>query len=130
MGMKVFFKKQKSNIITYPSYKQFSNEVFISDIQNRISQVTSKNKELELSLIISIKHLVRYLKTHCNKTTIYLCANQAPLINKAINKEIIKMSQLTNKLFNRKIDIDRKAYNKALNLCVSLARCGKKNVFN
>ena len=128
--MKVFFKKQKSNIITYTSYKKCSNEVFISDIQNRTYQVTSKNKELELSFIISIKHLVRYLKTHSNKTTIYLCANQAPFIHKAINKEIIKMSQLTNKLVNRKIDIDRKAYNKARNRCVSLARCGKKNFFN
>ena len=105
MGMKVFFKKQKSNIITYPSYKQFSNEVFISDIQNRISQVNSKNKELELSLIISIKHLVRYLKTHSNKTTIYLCANQAPLINKAINKEIIKMSQLKISFLTEKLTL-------------------------
>ena len=46
--MKVFYKKQESNIITYRSYKHFSNEVFMSDIQNRISQVTSENKEHEL----------------------------------------------------------------------------------
>ena len=45
--MKVFYKKQKSNIITYRSYKHFSNEVFMSDIQNRISQVTSENNEHE-----------------------------------------------------------------------------------
>ena len=46
--MKVFYKKQKSNIITYRSYKHFSDEVFMSDIQNRISQVTSENKKHEL----------------------------------------------------------------------------------
>ena len=46
--MKVFYKKQKSNIITYRSYKHFSDEVFMSDIKNRISQVTSENKEHEL----------------------------------------------------------------------------------
>ena len=47
MVMKVFYKKQESNIITYRSYKHFSNEVFMSDIQNRISQVTSENNEHE-----------------------------------------------------------------------------------
>ena len=45
--MKVFYNKQKSNVITYRSYKHFSNEVFMSDIQNRISQVTSENNEHE-----------------------------------------------------------------------------------
>ena len=45
--MKVFYNKQKSNVITYRSYKHFSNEVFMSDIQNRISQVTSESNEHE-----------------------------------------------------------------------------------
>ena len=30
--MKVFYKKQKPIIITYHSYKHFSNEVFVADI--------------------------------------------------------------------------------------------------
>ena len=46
--MKVFYKKQKSNIIIYRSYKHFSKEVFLSDIQNSVSQVTSENNEHEL----------------------------------------------------------------------------------
>ena len=29
--MKVFYKKQKPTIITYHSYKNFSNEVFMAD---------------------------------------------------------------------------------------------------
>ena len=29
--MKVFYKKQKPTIITYRSYKNFSNEVFVAD---------------------------------------------------------------------------------------------------
>ena len=45
--MKVFYKKQKPTIITYRSYKLFFNEVFIADVQNRISQVISENNELE-----------------------------------------------------------------------------------
>ena len=42
-AMKVFYKKGKLTIIAYHSYKHFSNEVFMADVQNRVSQVTSKN---------------------------------------------------------------------------------------
>ena len=45
--MKVFYKKQKLTIITHRSYKRFSDEVFMADVQNRISQLTSENNELE-----------------------------------------------------------------------------------
>ena len=48
--MKVFYKKQKPTIITYRSYKNFSNEVFMADVQNRISQVTSENNHLETDI--------------------------------------------------------------------------------
>ena len=40
------------------------------------------------------------------------------------------MSRLRNKFLNTKSDIDRKAYNKQRNLCVSLIRLEKKNFFN
>ena len=56
--------------------------------------------------------------------------NQAPFIDKTINKEIMKRSQLRNTFLNTKSDIDRKAYNKQSNLCVSLIRREKTNFFN
>ena len=42
----------------------------------------------------------------------------------------MKRSCLRNKFLNTKIDIDRKAYNKQRNLCVSLIRIEKKNFFS
>ena len=42
----------------------------------------------------------------------------------------MKRSRLRNKILNTKSDIDRKAYNKQRNLCVSLIRREKKNFFN
>ena len=42
----------------------------------------------------------------------------------------MKRSRLRNKFLNTKSDIDRKAYNKQRNLCVSLIRRKKKNFFN
>ena len=52
--MKVFYKKQKPTIITYCSYKKFSNEVFMVDFQNRISQVTSENNDLEFDIFKAV----------------------------------------------------------------------------
>ena len=57
-------------------------------------------------------------------------ANQAPFINKKINKEIMKSSRLRNKFLNTKSAINRKAYNKQRNLCASLIRSEKKNFFS
>ena len=48
--MKAFNKKQKATIITYHSYKNSSNEVFMANVQNRISQVTSENNKLEFDV--------------------------------------------------------------------------------
>ena len=42
----------------------------------------------------------------------------------------MKRSRLRNKFLNTKNDIDRKAYNKQRNLCVSLIRREKKIFFN
>ena len=45
--MKVFYKKQKTNIVTHWNYKHFSNEAFMVDVKNSIVQMTSENNDLE-----------------------------------------------------------------------------------
>ena len=58
--MKVFYKKQKPTIIKYRSYKHFSNDVFLADVHNRISQVNSENSELEFYIFkTAIKKLFK-----------------------------------------------------------------------
>ena len=52
--VKVFCKKEKPTIITYRSYTNFSNEVFMADLQNRISQVTSENSDFEFEIFKAI----------------------------------------------------------------------------
>ena len=42
----------------------------------------------------------------------------------------MEKSRLRNKFLNTKSDIDRKAYNKQRNICVSLIRREKRNFFN
>ena len=103
--MKVFYKKQKPTIITYRSYKHFSNQVFMADVQNRISQVTSENLEFDIFKAALNEAIQRYAPIKQR----YVRANQAPFINKTINKEIVKRSRLRSKFLNTKSDIDRKA---------------------
>ena len=51
---KWFYKKLKTVIITYRSCKHFSYEVFMIDVQNRISQVISEKNNLEFDLLIEV----------------------------------------------------------------------------
>ena len=100
----------------------------MADVQNRISQVTYENNDLEFDIFKAV--LNEAIQKHAPIKQRYVRANQAPFINKTIYKEIMKRSRLTNKFLNAKSDIDRKAYNKQRNLCVSLIWREKKNFFN
>ena len=41
--MKVFYKKQKTYIVTYRNYKHLFNETFMFGVKNSIIQMTSEN---------------------------------------------------------------------------------------
>ena len=108
--MKVFYKKQNPNIVTYRNYKHFSNEAFMLDVKNSIIQMTFENNDLEFDRFKTA--LDETIQRHAPIKKRYVRVNQAPFINKKINKEIMKRSRLRNKFLNTKSDIDRKAYNK------------------
>ena len=108
--MKVFYKKQKTNIVTYRNYKHFSIEEFMFDVKNSIIQMTSERNNLKFDRFKTA--LDKAIQRHAPIKKRYVRANQAPIINKKINKEIMKRSRLRNKFLNTKSDIDRKAYNK------------------
>ena len=126
--MKVFYKKQKTNIVTYRNHKHFFNEAFMLDVKNSIIQMASENNDLEFDRLKTA--LDEAIQRHAPIKKRYVRANQAPFMNKKINKEIMKRSRLRNNFLNTKSDIDRKAYNKQRNLCVSLIRSEKKNFFS
>ena len=60
----------------------------MTDVQNRISQVISENNNLEFDLFKAA--LNEAIKRHAPIKQRYVQANQAPFINKAICKEIMK----------------------------------------
>ena len=122
--IKVFYKKKANDYTTYRSYKNVS----MPDNQNRISQVTSENNHLEFDLFKAV--LNEAIQKHTPIKQRYVRANQAPFINKTINKNVMKRSRLRKKKFITKSGIERKAYNEQRNLCGSLLRRKKKNFFN
>ena len=60
----------------------------MADVQNRTSQVISDNDDLEFDLFKAA--LNEAIKRHAPIKQRYVQANQAPFINKAIYKEIMK----------------------------------------
>ena len=82
--MNVFYKKQKATKITYCSYIHFSNELFMTDVHNRIFQVTSENNDLEFDLFKAA--LNEAIQRHAPIKQQYVRENQAPFINKTIKK--------------------------------------------
>ena len=102
--------------------------LFMGYVQNKISQVTSENNDLEFDLFKAALH--EAFQRHAPIKQRHVWANQAPFINKTINEEIMESSRLRNKCLSTKSDIDKKVYNKQRNLCVSLIRREKENFYN
>ena len=69
--------------------------------------MTSENNDLEFDRFKTA--LDEAIQRHALIKKRFVRANQAPFINKKINKEIMKRSRLRNKFLNKKSDIDRKA---------------------
>ena len=78
--MKVFYKKQKTNIVTYRNYKHFSNEAFMFDVKNSIIQMTSERNNLEFDRFKTA--LDKAIQRHAPIKKRYVRANQAPFILK------------------------------------------------
>ena len=91
--MKVFYKKQKPNIIKYRSYRNFDNEAFISKLRFAFSEICNENEILSFK---TFKNIVdNILETQAPLKKRYVRATQALFLNRKINKEIMKRSRLS-----------------------------------
>ena len=101
--MKVFFKKQKPNVIQYRDYKKFDNNSFMKDIQDKFLELTHEHHSLSFEIFKSTTYQI--FDNHVPLKKRYVRANQAPFINKNISKEIMKKTRLRNKFFNNSLDM-------------------------
>ena len=91
--MKVFYKKQKPNIIKYRSYRSFDNEAFISKLRFAFFEICNENEILSFK---TFKNIVdNTLETQAPLKKRYVRATQALFLNRKINKEIMKRSRLS-----------------------------------
>ena len=124
--LKMFFKKQSPNVISYRNYKNFSNDSFRTNLINEISS----NGILEGDLTGFLDACKKSLDYQAPRKKKYTRANQASFLTKEINKEIMTRSRLRNKFLRCRSDENKKAYNEQRNHCVKLVRSAKKAYYS
>ena len=120
--LKTFFKKQSPKVISYRNYKNFSNDLFRTDLINEIS----RNDILEGDLTRFLDACKKSLDYQAPRKKKYTRANQTPFLTNEINKEIMSKSGLRNTFLRCRSDENKKAYNEQRNRCVKLVRSAKK----
>ena len=124
--MKTYFQKQEPKIVCYRDYRRFSNETFRNDVFQKLSQESASAYQLgtfhEITKGVLDKHAPIKKK--------YVRANQAPFMNKTLNKAIMNRSRLRNKFLANRTISNRNAYKKQRNYCTSLLRREKRNFYN
>ena len=92
--MKVFYSKEKPNIVTYLNYRHFSNETFMSDFKNSTIQMTSKNNSIVFNQFKAAPN--EAIQRHAPIKRRCVRANQEPFINEKRKTEFMKRSRLRN----------------------------------
>ena len=124
--LKMFFKKQSPNVISYRNYKNFSNDLFRTNLIHMIS--SNGILEENLTGFLNVCKMLRDYQVPCKRK--YTRSNQVSFLTKEINKEIMTRSRLRNKFLCCRSDKNKKAYNEQRNGCVKLVRSAKKAYYN
>ena len=121
--LKIHFPKQKPKIINYRDYRTFSNEEFCTSILSHANVMETQDINSFQELCINL------LNSIAPKKKKYIRANQAPFMNKMLQKAIMDRSRLRNKFLKHMTSSNKMAYNKQRNSCVNLCRKQKKQYY-
>ena len=126
--LKSSFAKQKPRILNYRNYKFFNNTLFRDQVLNKLInsnlQISDKGLKHFKETCLSVVNTIAPLKSR------FIRANQAPFINKEIQRGVMVRSKLRKKFLKSRSESDKKAYNKQRNKCVSLLRKTKKAYYS
>ena len=106
--MKASFQKMKPKIITYRSYKLFSNELYKEDLVFELSNESFRFNKLKRVLEICEKILNR----HAPRKKKFIRGNHSPFMNKKLSRAIMKRNRLRNKFLRNKNPENRDNFNK------------------
>ena len=124
--MKYYFKKQEPKIVNYRDYKKFSNDIFQQEVLSELQHRKVDSSDLENYTNIFMKVLNRQAPIKQK----YLRANQAPYMNKTLQKAVMQRTKLRNTFLKNRTTENKTNYNKQRNLCVSLFRKEKKRFYS
>ena len=117
--LKVYFKKKGPSIIQYGKYKNFSNDKFRNELNERIrSKIESSSLDIFVSAVLKVLSKNSPIKKR------YIRANEAPFMNKVLKKAIMKSSQLRNVFLKKNLKVKLYIINKG---STASASYGKKN---
>ena len=122
--MKTTYKNSQPKIITYRSYNYFSNDSFreaLLEIECNGKKLRWKFKDFTSSCNITLNEQASQKKK-------YVRGNQSPFMNKTLSKAIKQRSKLRN-IFLKNRTEEKNNYAKQRNLCVTLLRKGKKEIY-
>ena len=117
--LKVYFKKKGPSIIQYGKYKNFSNDKFRNELNERIrSKIESSRLDIFVSAVLKVLSKNPPIKKR------YIRANEAPFMNKVLKKAVMKSSQLRNVFLKKNLKVKLYIINKG---STASASYGKKN---
>ena len=122
--LKSSFAKQKPKILNYRNYEFFNNTLFRNEVLNKLInsnlQISEKDLKHFKETCLSVVNTIGLLKSR------FIRANQAPFINKEVQRGVTVRSKLRKKFLKSRSESDKKAYNKQRSKFVSLLRKTKK----
>ena len=124
--LKIELKKQKPKIVFYRNYKKFDNELFRTELIEKLSLLNINGFEFENCN----SAILKVLDKHAPRKRKYVRANQSEFMNKELSKAIMTRSRFLNRYRKNPTHINKTEYKKKRNFCVSLLRKTKKKFFN
>ena len=125
--LKSSFAKQKPRILNYRNYKFFNNTLFRDQVLNKLInsnlQISDKGLKHFKETCLSVVNTIAPLKSR------FIRANQAPFINKEIQRAIMVRSKLRKKFLNTRSD-KKHIISKQRIKCVSLLLKTKKAYYS
>ena len=120
--LKMFYDKQKPQVVNYRNYKKFDNNHFRHDLLKELSLRKIPENHLEKLKDISSKVLNKLAPVKKK----YVRSNQGSFMNKALRKAIMTRSILLNNFRKNRSESNRLKYRKQRNYCVKLLKKTKK----
>ena len=124
--MKTTFSKMKPKEVSYRNYKTFDENLFKSDLVNKLKHSAKSDEEYQIfeEIFLSV------LEKHAPWKKKIIRGNHAPYMNTTLRKAIMKRTQLQNKFYKWHKNDDLKAFKRQRNYVSRLYKKQRRKFYN